>query len=105
MDIKTGIAGIIAMMVIVIIVLTVNTATLNANAVVQDLNYKGRTILTRADLTLTIPECEYNGVRRCREHYLEWKYPQKNVFEDYEDCANYVKSLCNDASKYYAYIV
>ena len=90
------------MAVIVIIVILVNSATLNAQvsyapiAYTKVLNYKDTLSL---DITRPRAECEFEGARQCREFFPQWVYPGKTVTESYEQCFKDVERICSQAPR------
>lgn len=103
-NIKTGVVGIIAMAVIVITVLLINSATLNAFVPIkytQTYNYKERTIMPSLDPYTTRRECEYQGLKQCEAMYPPWEYTMSTPRISYKVCERNVKDICGRAPVYY----
>jgi len=97
--IKTGMAGIIAMAVIVIIVLLVNSATLNSNVVIKyavPLDYT-TCIMAEPNIHMSQVNCEADGLKQCRYLNPGYDVPISQANMCLKKCEWYVKDSCRNA--------
>jgi hypothetical protein len=103
-EIKKGITGIIALGIILIFVLIINTATLNANLTIQDIYmpaYARDCFLVEANTHLSRINCEVDGIQRCKIFNPDTNVPLNQANICYKKCEWHIKEMCRNAPETY----
>ena len=104
-NIKLGIAAVFAVAIIVIIVLIVNSKSIDAQVTFSRTPYTGvRCVMAEPNPHLTQVNCEADGFQQCKRLNPPFEYPISSGDICYKHCQIYVKQVCKNAPKRYPFL-